>query len=145
MTKQTCINSFQDHGNYLGSFVKQKISQIQSIEVGDSEHIKNKYKPTLLKKGDVIRVFTGTKNRPCVVVSVRKDFVIVIPMTSTESVHCSVEFNSRFFGRYYFTKSYEIVPIDLALNNFIGVLDDNKSIQKALLYLKNFFQNNIIK
>lgn len=118
---------------YLGSFVRTLINEVTCEDA---------LVPTSLKKGDVIKTYSGVKTRPCVVVSVYNDYVISIPLTSTESVHCMSESDSRFFGKGWFCNSYVITPIDLAFESFIGVYDNNKVLNNAIRELKLFISSS---
>ena len=133
-TKSEIIATIDITKTYIGSFVVQKIKEVDC----DDTHL-----PTVLKKGDVIKLESGIKVRPCVIIKVYKDFVIAIPLTSTENIHNLCVSSSRFFGEGWFSNTYVIVPIGLALERFIGVYDDMKVLNNAIKELKIFIEKNL--
>lgn len=132
-TKQETLDTINPQTTYLGSYVKKMINELT---------LENKAAPEYLKKGDVI-VIKGVKNRPATIIRVRKEYVIVIPMTSSENVHCLSESKSRFFSEGCFCNSFEVVPIDLALSSFVGIYDNMKLLNNAIKELRNFISKNI--
>lgn len=103
----------------------------------------NKIKPTTLKKGDVFRAFTGKKNRYHCVIKVIKDVVIAIPMSTTEDCINLSSFNSRFFGENHFGTCLTTHCLEEAIDDFCGILDDVKSLNRAIKGLKQFFNENL--
>lgn len=103
----------------------------------------SKLKPTNIKKGDVFRAFTGKKNRYHCVVKVTKDVVIAIPMSTTEDCITLSSFKSRFFGENYFSTCLTTHCLEEAVENFCGVLEDNKSLNNAIKELKQFLNINL--
>ncbi len=132
-SKAEVIAKVTPSSSYLGTYVRTLINEVTCEDA---------FVPDTLKKGDVIKTYSGVKTRPCVVVGVYKDYVISIPLTSTESVHCMSESDSRFFGKGWFCNSYVITPIELALESFIGVYDNNKLVNNAIKELKLFISSS---
>jgi hypothetical protein len=98
----------------------------------------SKTKPIKLKKGDVFRAFTGKKNRFHCVIKVLNDVVVAIPMSTTEDCINLSSFNSRFFGENYFGTCLTTHCLEEAVDNFAGVLEDNKSLNEAIKLIKKF-------
>lgn len=134
-TKQETIDSVVPTSQYLGKYVREMITAISSAE--------NKMAPEYFKKGDVILLKSRTKPRPGVIIKVTTDYVICIPLTSTENEHCMSESKSRFFKTGCFCNSYEIVPLEMAQQNFLGVYDSPKLLNNAVKELREFFKKNI--
>ena len=103
----------------------------------------SKIRPTTLKKGDVFRAFTGKKNRHHCVIKVTKDVVIAIPMSTTDDCITLSPFSSRFFGENYFGTCLTTHCLEEALGNFCGVLEDIKSLNRAVKELKQFLNENL--
>lgn len=116
--------------------VKEILESITSV--GDA-----KQKPMKIRKGDVFRSFTGKKLRPCVVVKVLKDVVIAIPLSTTEDCINLAPFNSRFFGENYFSTCLTTHCFEEVNKGFVGILEDNKSLNSAIKLLKEFINKNI--
>lgn len=134
-TKQEAIESIVNHQNYVGSYVKKIISEIDDLGI--------KGKPSVIRKHDVIKITSQKKYRPGVVIKVTKEYVIAIPLTSSENVHCMSESKSRFFKDGCFTNGYEVVPIDLAFENWIGIYGNAKLVNNAIKELRQFISKNI--
>jgi hypothetical protein len=95
--------------------------------------------PERLKKGDVILVNPGIgKKRPGVIVKVMHDYVLVIPLSTTEDVrNLCVSSGSRFFKEGFFSRDILSVPIDIAMGNFISIYDNMKAINNAIKEMKS--------
>tara|TARA_R110000782_G_C14752041_1_gene407268 strand:- start:552 stop:974 length:423 start_codon:yes stop_codon:yes gene_type:complete len=138
-TKKEVLDQVDPKLNYIGTKVKEIINSV---------HCEDTLKPpTKWKKGDVIRVRVNTssnKTRPSVVVKVSDDYLISIPLTSSEDLNalCKSE-GSRFFRDSFFCKTYVVTTIEYANENFIGVYENNKSINNAVKQLKIFINKNI--
>lgn len=128
MVKHLVIERINLEKNYKGSEVAHIVNQVTSI----------KNDVTKLKKGDVILQVSGAKTRPAVIIKVFKDRVITIPLTSEENPHSLFKANSRFFGESWFCNLYMISTIEYAKNNFAGVYDNSKDVNKAIKALKEF-------
>jgi hypothetical protein len=122
------------HNTYLGSAVKQLINEVVC---------ETSIAPNQLKKGDVIKSYVGVKSRPSVIIKIQADFVISIPLSSTENVHNLCTSQSRFFGQGWFCNQYTLTPTQLALDNFIGVYDNNKELNNAIKELRLFVVKNV--
>ena len=132
-SKAEVIEKVSPTSTYIGTAVRKFINEVTC---------EDSIAPTSLKKGDVIKTFSGVKSRPSVIIGVYKDYVISIPLTSTESVHCMSESDSRFFGKGWFSNSFVITPTELALGFFIGVYDNNKLVNNAIKELKLFISSS---
>jgi len=119
---------------YIGSAVKMLVNEVTC----DASII-----PTHLRKSDVIKLSSGVKIRPCVIVKVKKDYVVAIPLTSKQNIHNLCVSESRFFGNGYFCNNYITAPIELARENFIGVYDNSKVLNNAIKELRIFIGKNI--
>lgn len=132
--KRKVLDKFTANSTYLGSFVKKTI-----IETDFKVLKEVTYPPTQIKKGDVIVMAQGSKNRPCVVVKILKDATVMfIPLTSTDNVHCLAPYNSRFFGEGCFSKAFDVCTHEKAVKNFVGVFDNNKDLNIAIKELKQY-------
>lgn len=86
-----------------------------------------------IKKGDL---FTGMsinhKARPYVVAIVRDDMAYCIPLTTTEDEHSLLPHKSRFLKAGFYCNSFTVVKTSFVLENFKGVMDDNRNLNKAI-------------
>jgi len=138
--KRGLVSNFEAAKSYDGKYVRDTI-QKSDFTVLRKDVIN---KPSKLKKGDVLTTYVGAKKRPAVIIKVLKDnTVLYIPLTSTESVHCFVEYSSRFWGEGCFCNSYGVCTAEFALENFIGVFDNNSSLNKAIKKLKEYINQNL--
>lgn len=96
-------------------------------------------KPDRLKKGDVYVSSVGGKRRPVVICRVLGDIVIGIPLSTTEDVLNLMPFESRFVGHHFMTKQLITSTYEHAMENFTGVFDNNRAINKAVKELKKFY------
>lgn len=129
MNKQDTINSLQEDKTYSYKHVKQLLEHLTGvIEV-----------PSKLKRGDVFSQHCGVKKRPVVIVKVLKDIVIGIPLTTNEDELAMTPHNSRFFRGGWFTNQLITARIEYVEDNFLGVLDDNKSLNEAVKQIKQFY------
>lgn len=136
MKKLEVIESIDPTKTYLGSFVRTKINEVT---------IEDRYLPKELKRGDVINVYHGIKKRPCVILSIKENIVIHIPLTSSENIHNLCESKSRFYGGGYFSNTYGVCKLETALENFIGVYDNDLFLDNAEKQLAIFFIQNVMK
>jgi hypothetical protein len=136
MKKTEVIESIDPIKTYLGSFVRQKINEVT---------IEDRYLPKELKRGDVINVFHGIKKRPCVILSIKDEMVIHIPLTSSKNIHNLCESKSRFYGDGHFSNTYGICKLETALESFIGVYDNDLFLDNAEKELALFFIKNVMK
>lgn len=132
--KRQLVDKFTVNSTYLGSFVKQ------TIMASDFKVLKQSSNPPdRIKKGDVIVMAQGHKNRPCVVTKILKnDTVVYIPLTSSENVHCLTPYKSRFFRDGWFSKCFDVCTHQVAIDNFVGVFDSPKDLNVAIKALKQF-------
>lgn len=96
-------------------------------------------KPTKLKKGDVYISQVGVKARPIVICRVLGDLVLGIPMSTTEDAMNLCTFDSRFFGSHFFGKQLVTSTYEYAMENFVGVFDNNPALNKAVKLMKEFY------
>jgi len=132
--KKELQEKFTPTGTYLGSFVRNAI-QGTSFK---PNNLGFQVKPKIIKKGDVVLVHQGVKPRPCCVVKVVGDTVCYIPLTSSDNIHCLSESSSRFWGDGSFCKTFDICTLEYALDNFIGVYDNPKLLNRAIKELKEY-------
>ena len=134
-TKTEIIESIDPTKNYQGSFL---IARIKEVDCD------NKIPPKYLKKGDVIAISSGVKIRPSVIIKVTKEYVVCIPLTSQSNcVNKMSESKSRFFKDGYFCNTFEVVDIEVAKSQFIGVYDNMKLLNNAIKELRLFIVKNI--
>lgn len=128
--KNDLVQSFTNNKTYLGHEV---INRINNTTFESRIKIPNE-----IKKFDVVIVQSGVKKRPSVVIKVIKDIVVTIPLTGSENIHCSVPFKCRFRNDGHLCLNYEVIPVDLAKNNFVGVFEDRKAVKEAINQIKLF-------
>ena len=128
--KHDLAMSFEKHKTYLGGEVTKRIQEAKF----------EAYKPTKLRKGDVIVLPIGAKTRPCVIIKVLKEVVVALPVTSSENSHNITPFNSRFFGEGHFSNDIVTCNLDLAKDKFVGILDDKESLNIAINNFKKFVE-----
>jgi len=135
-SKQTVLDKINPTSTYIGTAVKKFVDEV-------THDIDNA--PDSFKKGDVIKLQTvgSNKNRPSVIIKVCSEYVVSIPLTTTESVHCLSESKSRFFKNGFFSNTYAVTPIKVAKENFIGVYDNHKLLNLAIKELRVFIVKNI--
>ena len=98
--------------------------------------------PTELKKGDLFIGYSiNGKRRPFVVANViDKDTCAAIPFTTTKDLYALVPCTSRFFDRpTNLTNQVHLVKTEFVQDNFIGVFDNNRALNKALSILQPQF------
>ena len=137
--KKDLVSKFTPQSTYLGNHVRQVLME------SDFKVLKqNSHPPQYIKKGDVIVLPQGSKNRPNVVAKVLKDrTVVMIALTSTENIHCQTPYTSRFFGEGCFCKGFDICTEEKAIQNFIGTFDNTKALNQAIKDLKEFVAETI--
>ncbi len=135
MHVNTIINELKVK-NYGYNDVKDILESITQIGT-------NKLRPSVLKKGDCFRAFTGKKNRWHVVIKVKQDIVIAIPLSTTEDCINLSSFSSRFFGENFFGTCLTTHCIEEATDNFGGILEDTKGLNNAIKLLKEFVNVNL--
>jgi len=142
MTKEGAIACLKGN-SYSAAEVKRLIESID---------VKEKYQaPKYLKVGDIylnaigggVDKFGNLKRRPCVIVSVKEDIVLSIPLTSTENSMCLVESKYRFGRDGFFTKSLIAANKEYALQNFCGIYDSPKRLRKVIREMKQYLNNTI--
>ncbi len=134
-SKQDALAKVIPQQTYIGSYVRQLITEIV-VE-------KDTNKPNKLKKGDVITAYSGAKSRPSIIIKVKEDYVISMSLTSSKNPNSLCESDSRFFGKGFFCKSYEVTPLSQAFERFIGVYDNPKVLNNAIRELRLFINKNI--
>lgn len=89
-------------------------------------------RPKTLKKGDLfIGHSVNGKQRPFVVYKVMGDMALTIPLTTTEDAYALVPHNSRFSEKGFLCNHFAVVKTEYILKRFVGMFDDNRSINKA--------------
>ena len=100
--------------------------------------------PSKLRKGDVYGWNGGAKVRPCVIIKVLADVVYGIPMSTTEDEMNLMPYNSRFFGNGWYSRAIECSKHQFVKDNFLGVHDNPKELNKAIKLIMDEFNNNIL-
>ena len=137
--KRDLTDKFTATATYVGSHVKKTI-----IDTDFKVLKQNSYPPEQIKKGDVIVLPQGSKNRPCVIAKVLKDRTcIYIPLTSTDNLHCLTPYKSRFFKEGCFCKTIDICSEEKAIQSFVGVFDNMRALNQAVKELKSFININL--
>lgn len=122
-TKDTIINSL-NKDNYGKKEVIHLITHMSS----------RLHCPDIIKKGDVY-ISTHFKPRPHVIIKVCKDKVYSIPLTTTNNEFVLCKCNSRFFTESYFSNQLTMVKISYFKNNFIGIYDNTRHLNKVIIQL----------
>jgi hypothetical protein len=117
----------QQKGLYTKGEVK---TFINTIVTADSKP------PLKYKKGDVIANGIGVKKRPIVVIRIIGELLFCIPLSTTKDEFNLCESDSRFMGSGWFSKGLSVVSKEYANDNFIGVYDNPKLLNKAIHQLK---------
>ena len=126
MLKEKLKEGIKDTSQYSGVMVKNLIEQVTGF----------KQNPTSIMIYDVIVLKNLKKPRPGIVLKKFKDYVIVLPLTTTVHYYTGVSHNCRLFGEGYIAKHFYIVPMDEALENFTGIFTDKKAVKEAKELLK---------
>jgi len=138
-SKAEVLEKINSSTTYIGTKVKEFVS---SVTCENDSKV-----PSFYKKGDIIRVrvnATSDKTRPSVVIKVKADYVISIPLTSIEDTNALCpSVGSRFFKDCFLCNTYVVTPIHIADINFLGVYDSMKSLNNAIKELKLFINENI--
>ena len=96
----------------------------------------------VIKRGDVFLGYSANgKKRPMVVLKKVKDFYTCVPLTTTNDEYALIPHNSRFFRSGFISKQILLIKRDIIINNFAGVLDDNKTLNQAIKTLKIDYPN----
>jgi len=121
---------------HSGAMVKHLINSITSIETK---------RPVKLRKGDVIvkECFTTTKKRPYVLIKVLKEFSLALPLSTTEDSLNLCESDSRFFRVGFFSNQLVTLKNQDALENFAGIYDNPRNLNKAVKIMKEFLDKNL--
>jgi len=122
-TKKEIMTEVEEspHSNFSKSKVKVLINSIAE----------RKSPPLKLKKGDVISINGGVKKRPCVIIKIINGVTYSIPLSTTEDELNLIPFENRFFGHGWFSRSLVTCIYSVAISQFIGVFDDNRTLNKA--------------
>ena len=139
-TKEEIINSIPL--NKVTISRKEFVRLVSSITVGGEENLITLIeKPKYIKKGDVYVVSVGGKKRPVVVAKVLEDTVIGIPLSTTEDELNLCKSSSRFLGKGWFSKQLLSSKKTFALENWVGIYDNPKLLNKAISKLRIFYNN----
>ena len=134
-SKAEVLAKISNSNTYVGSFVKQFVNEVTCEN--------NTNIPNIIKRGDAITVYSGQKARPSIVIKVHKDYVISLPLTSSENPNSLCESDSRFFGKGWFCNTYAVTPTKYAFERFIGIYDNPKVLNNAIKELREFIKKNI--
>lgn len=99
--------------------------------------------PLYLKKGDMFLDFVGVKKRPCVIIKVmeKESIVVYFPLSSEENIFNLTKYKSRFNGSGYIQNQLLTCSIEFAFENYIGILEDNNSLNKAIKIHQEFYKS----
>ena len=99
-----------------------------------------KRKPKFFKKGDVVNASgINFKMRPFVIVKKTDKGYYCIPLTSDANDYALLPTNSRFF-KGYLCSYMVVISEELIKQNYAGILDDNRSINKAVKEIADKFK-----
>jgi hypothetical protein len=83
------------------------------------------------------------KARPAVVISVdnkNQTCKVITVTTSADCIHnTGISHNSRFVEEGFYAYSLNLVTISEVAENFICVIEDKKTLNKAIKVIKDFF------
>lgn len=134
-SKAEVLSKINNSSTYAGSFVKQFVNEVTCEN--------NTNIPDKLKRGDAITTYSGAKARPSIIIKVTKDYVVSLPLTSSENPNSLCESESRFFGKGWFCNTYAVTPTKYAFERFIGIYDNSKCLNNAIKELRLFIVKNI--
>lgn len=134
-SKAEVLAKISNSNTYVGSFVKQFVNEVTCEN--------NTNTPDKIKRCDAITVYSGQKARPSIVIKAHKDYVISLPLTSSENPNSLCESDSRFFGKGFFCNTYAVTPTKYAFERFIGIYDNPKVLNNAIKELREFIKKNI--
>ena len=140
MSSKTDILATLTEGSYSQSQVRMLINSIHCDEI--------RQPPSVFRKGDMIKVNVqkdGTnKPRPSAIIKVTLEYVVSIPLTSSDDINALCESTgSRFFKDSFFCNSYVITPMDKAKESFLGVYNSDKSLNNAIVELRKWIVKNV--
>lgn len=98
--------------------------------------------PSTLKKGDII-VVNYNKRRPAIVIKVIGDVVYSVTLTSSENEFAFTPYSSRFLGSGFISSTIITCTIEQALENFVGVFDSPKQLNKVIKELKEYYLTKV--
>lgn len=95
-------------------------------------------KGNMVRRGDIIRVNHNRKDRPVLVIRVRKEMVYGLILSTTESSYCMMKANSRFLGDSYITHSLVTTPVNIASKNLLGTYGNPKHLAEVSKAYKDY-------
>lgn len=119
---------------------KEQYSVKEVKHIVSNIKVTNKFLPTKLKKGDVIRIYT-VKVRPAVIIKILNNIIYCVPLSTTKDELNLCESSSRFFPDSYFTKSIDVTTYQYALDNIIGLYDNPKHLNEIIKLLEKEMSN----
>jgi ribosomal protein S16 len=103
-----------------------------------------KCKPSTIKKGDLFMGYSvNGKARPIVVAKIVKDLAYCICLTTTEDEYTLMPHNSRFLDEGFLTNSFILVKTKYIKDNFLGVMDDTRTLNKAIKIIKDKVKSDL--
>lgn len=125
----------------LSLSIKDTYTKKEVIHIINNISIKPKtqksFKP---RKGDVVGVQYGYKQRPCVIFGTKDDMAYCIPLSTTKDAYNIMKTNDRLFGEY-FGNGIATLPIDKCSDKFLGTFTNIRQLNKAI----KITQKNIIE
>lgn len=117
--------------------IEKEESPVNSVGINESSICKIAKKDLKTKKGDVFMAHgTNGKRRPFVVAKMVKNGVYAIPLTTTQDAYTLLRHHSRFLSEGYFSNYMVFVKLDAVRTGFSSILDDNRSLNKAIELIK---------
>lgn len=136
--KTELINQFSKEKTYLGSHIRTQIN-----DTSFSNFINSSIHNGQVKKGDMFISNRMKKARPAVVISVdnkNQTCKVITVTTSADCIHnTGISHNSRFVEEGFYAYSLNLVTISEVAENFICVIEDKKTLNKAIKVIKDFF------
>ncbi len=128
-TKQETLESLPNKTSFSRNEITYIIQQVKTYPLP----------PTKYKKGDVIIIKdTLSKRRPSVVIKQLDNTVVVMSLSTTKDDLNLIPYTSRFYGTGYINNHIMTLPLHYANDNFIGVFDNTKVINKAIKLMLEF-------
>ena len=133
MNVQQTIDTLQEDKKYSAAHIRHLLNHVTlSVEA-----------PNEFKIGDAYIDSCGAKRRPVIIIKVMEDFVIGIPLSTTEDCLNLVPYKSRFFGEGFFSNQLVTAKIDYVKDSFVGVFDNDENIKEAVEKIKKFYFDTI--
>lgn len=133
--KQETINKTSVSRQYLLEVVEKYHEEVTRLHAA-----LGRWRPSMLKIGDIIFVGSSGIPHPCIVYKIKQGFAYSVVVTSKDTHSVKEVTNSRMLNSSFYSYSIVRTPIALALENYIGVFDNMKELREALKLIKEFYK-----